>query len=128
MALFSRKTKETKETKPKAAPKTEAKAAAVSTPAMKNTFAHVLMNPRITEKATFASANSIYVFDVATTANKIQIAAAVNALYNVKPRMVRIVNIRPKTVRNARTGKYGMKSGGKKAYVYLPKGTTITIS
>jgi ribosomal protein L23 len=52
----------------------------------------------------------------------------VSALYNVKPRMVHIVNIRPKAVRNARTGKSGMKSGGKKAYVYLAKGETITIS
>lgn len=123
MALFSRNTKATKKA---AAPK-ETKAAA-SVPAMKNTYAHVLMNPRITEKATFASANSVYVFDVATSANKKQIASAIEATYKVKPRQVRIVTIHPKTVRNMRTGKYGVKQGGKKAYVYLAKGTTITIS
>lgn len=123
MALFSRKTKETKE---KATPKKEVSAAAV--PALKGGFEHVLMNPRITEKATFASAHSIYVFDVATSANKKQIASAIESVYKVKPRMVRIVNIRPKTVRNMRTGKSGTKQGGKKAYVYLATGETITIS
>lgn len=95
---------------------------------MKTDHAHVLLNPRITEKATFAASNGVYVFDVAVSANKKQIMSAVNSLYNVKPRQVRIVNIRPKTVRNMRTGKSGMKSGGKKAYVYLAKGETITIS
>ena len=128
MALFSRTTKkDTKKAGPSAqagAPK-EAKAAAA--PAMKSGLEHVLMNPRITEKATFASANSIYVFDVATSANKKQIASAIESVYKVKPRAVRIVNIRAKTVRNMRTGKTGMKSGGKKAYVYLAKGETITI-
>ncbi|OHB19824.1 MAG: 50S ribosomal protein L23 [Parcubacteria group bacterium RIFCSPHIGHO2_01_FULL_56_18] len=95
---------------------------------MKTDHAFVLLNPRITEKATFAASNGVYVFDVAPGANKKQILFAVNALYNVKPRAVRIVNIRSKIVRNARTGKAGMKSGGKKAYVYLAKGETITIS
>lgn len=95
---------------------------------MKTDHAFVLLNPRITEKATFAASHGVYVFDVAVSANKKQIMSAVNALYNVKPRQVRIVTIRPKAVRNARTGKSGMKSGGKKAYVYLAKGETITIS
>ena len=129
MALFSRKTKEVKETKAAAkadAPK-EAKAA-VAIPALKADHAHVLHNPRITEKATFASANSVYVFDVAPSANKKQIMSAMQAVYNVKPSKVHVVTIRPKAVRNARTGKAGMKSGGKKAYVYLAKGETITIS
>lgn len=123
MALFSRTTKETKKAD---APK-DAKSVA-ATPALKNTYAHVLTNPRITEKATFASANSVYVFDVATSTNKKEIASAIEATYKVKPRMVRIVNTPSKMVRNMRTGKYGVKQGGKKAYVYLPKGTTITIS
>lgn len=125
MALFSRKTKETKEAKKVDAPKA---AKASATPSMKTDHAFVLLNPRITEKATFAASHGVYVFDVATSANKKQILSAVNALYNVKPRMVRIVNIRSKIVRNARTGKSGVKSGGKKAYVYLAKGETITIN
>lgn len=129
MALFSRKTKEIKEKKADlptqtGAPK-ETKAAVVS---MKADHAHVLHNPRITEKAGYASANGVYVFDVAVSANKKQIMSAVQAVYNVKATKVHIVNIRAKTVRNMRSGKSGMKSGGKKAYVYLAKGETITIS
>lgn len=134
MALFSRTTKDTKKAG-KAAPastqkpaRTEKEVQTAAVPAMKNTYAHVLSSPRITEKATFASAQGVYVFDVATGANKKEIASAIYAVYKVRPRMVRIVNIRPKTVRNMRTGKSGTKKGGKKAYVYLKQGETITIS
>lgn len=124
MALFSRKTKEAKEVKAKA----PAAAKVASTSGMKEELAHVLQNPRITEKATSATEQGVYVFDVAVSANKKQIMSAINAAYKVKPRAVHIVNIRPKMVRNMRTGKSGMKAGGKKAYVYLKKGETITIS
>lgn len=120
MALFSR----TK--KPK---KIEEKAVALPpAAARKADYAHVLLNARVTEKATFAQNVSAYVFDVATSSNKKEISSAVKALFNVTPRAVRIVNIRSKMVRNMRTGKYGVKQGGKKAYVYLKKGETITIS
>lgn len=120
MALFSR-TKKAKKAEEKAAA-----SPAVST--RKADYAHVLLNARVTEKATFAQGVSAYVFDVATSANKKEIASAVKALFSVTPRAVRIVNIRSKIVRNMRTGKTGVKQGGKKAYVYLKKGETITIS
>ena len=71
---------------------------------------------------------STYVFDVAKDANKKQITAAIFAIYKVKPRKVAIVNIRTKSVRNMRTGQTGMKGGGKKAYVYLKAGETITVT
>ena len=89
---------------------------------------HVLRNPRITEKATDVTAHSVYVFDIDDAANKKLVSAAVRSVYNVTPRKVAIVNIKPKHVRNMRTGKRGMKRGGKKAYVYLKKGETITIA
>ncbi len=120
MALFSRKTK--KET-----PVAEA-AAPVSVAPMKDTHAHVLRAPRITEKASMAMEGSVYVFDIATDANKKQVMAAVKSIYKVTPRKVAIVNLKPKEVRNMRTGKKGQKSGIKKAYVYLQKGETITIA
>ena len=90
--------------------------------------AHILKNPRITEKATFASSASVYVFDVARTATKQQIKAAVERAYKVRPRKVRVVSIPTKVTRNMRTGQSGTKGGGKKAYVYLTKGETITIA
>ena len=70
----------------------------------------------------------VYVFNVASDANKKQVIAAVQKVYNVKPRKVAILTTKPKVVRNMRTGKKGQKSGFKKAYVYLAKGETITIA
>jgi len=125
MALFSRKTTKKAEKASVSAPAAD-KAAKVS--GMKQDLSHVLLSPRITEKATMHSADGVYVFDVATSANKKQIMSAVNATYSVKPRMVRIVNVRAKIVRNMRTGKSGVHQGGKKAYVYLKKGETISLN
>jgi ribosomal protein L23 len=116
MALFSRKKNEVKEEA--AAPVT------VST----RDLSHVLIQPRITEKATMASSMSVYVFDVAASATKREIQSAVERYYKVTPRLVRVVTGPAKSVRNMRTGQRGVKQGGKKAYVYLKKGETITIA
>lgn len=121
MALFSR-------TKKAAATKSETTAVAAPVVAARGDHAFVLRNPRITEKASLAMEGFTYVFDVAPTANKKQIMAAVQQVYKVKPRKIAIVNVKPKSVRHMRTGKYGMKGGLKKAYVYLEKGTTITVA
>ena len=89
--------------------------------------ADVLKNPRITEKATMHSDVGVYTFDVTESATKRDILKAVRVLYSVSPRKVAIVTIPKKWKRNMRTGKKGMQGGGKKAYVYLKKGETITI-
>ena len=70
----------------------------------------------------------VYTFDVAERATKQDIAAAVRQTYKVTPRKVRIVVVPSKTTRSMKTGRTGVKSGGKKAYVYLKSGETITIS
>ena len=124
MALFSRTPKKKEVTKAVAS----AAPVAASVPAMKGDYSHILRSPRITEKASLLMEGSTYVFDVAPNANKKQIAAAVRAVYKVTPRAIRIVNIKSKNVRNMRTGKSGVKGGGKKAYVALQVGETITIA
>ena len=91
-------------------------------------FAHILRRPRITEKATMHTDRSVYLFEVAPDATKHEIARAVYTVYNVTPRMVRVVTIPAKQKRSARTGGMGTKTGGKKAYIYLKKGETITIT
>lgn len=121
MALFSRKTK-------KEEAKVDAPAVVAAPVSIKGDYAGVLHAPRITEKASMAMEGFVYVFDVAPSANKKQIMAAVKSVYKVNPRKVAIVNTKPKSVRNMRTGKTGMKGGFKKAYVYLAKGETITIA
>lgn len=90
-------------------------------------LSHVLKHARITEKATMHSSEGVYTFDIADGATKRDIAQAVQALYKVLPRMIRVVRVPTKMRRNPRTGKIGITRGGKKAYVYLKKGETITI-
>lgn len=131
MALFGRNKKEEKKstaevssvpaTTPKAVKVTSASSSSVAD------YAHVLKSPRITEKATMHQAISVYTFDVAERATKRDVIAAVRALYKVTPRKIAIVTIRPKLRRSMRTGQSGISKGGKKAYVYLKKGETITI-
>jgi large subunit ribosomal protein L23 len=122
MALFSRK----KNTEKKEAPV----ASSSSTPksSIGRDLTHILKHARITEKATMNQADSVFVFDVDTAASKRDIMQAMKALYNVIPRKVAVVNIRRKNVRSARTGRSGVKGGGRKAYVYLKKGETINIA
>jgi large subunit ribosomal protein L23 len=93
-----------------------------------SSVAHVLKNPRITEKASMHQSIGVYTFDVAINATKTQIAEAIRNTYKVSPRKIRIVQIPVKQTRSTRTGKRGIKTGGKKAYVYLTSGETITIA
>ena len=124
MALFGtkKKTEETKSGNSQVVP------VQVNAPVSAASLAHVLKNPRITEKASMHQGSSVYTFDVATSATKTQIAAAIRSVYSVSPRKVRIVQIPSKQTRSTRTGKRGVKTGGKKAYVYLKNGETITIA
>lgn len=121
MALFSNKDT-TKKATPKKAETTEAQSQ------MRVSNAHILQRPRVTEKSTGAALSSVYVFDVATIATKRDIMKAVVALYKVTPTKVAIVTVPTKKVRNSRSGVQGKKGGGKKAYVYLKKGETISIA
>ena len=85
----------------------------------------VLLRPRITEKASdMQIANNVYTFDVMLDANKVEINTAIRAVYGVTPIKTRIVKVPSKKVRTRKGGK-GVKSGGKKVYVYLKKGDSI---
>ena len=86
---------------------------------------NVLVRPHVTEKAAILAEKGTYVFLVARDTNKIEIAKAVHALYNVKPVRVNIVNL-PDTNVFVR-GKKGVKSGVRKALVTLAKGDKIEL-
>lgn len=120
MAIFSKK--ENTEDKKVASPMP------ASEGMLRTGYAHILRHARITEKATAHALVSAYVFDVTPNATKREIIFAIKELYHVTPRKVTVSTIPSKAVRSARTGKTGVKSGGKKAYVYLKKGETITLS
>ena len=79
----------------------------------------IIKNPRITEKASFNAEQNVYTFDVTENANKTEIKKAIFALYKVHPVKVNILRVQDKQVMSK--GKKGVKSGGKKALVYLKK-------
>lgn len=87
---------------------------------------NVLLRPRITEKAAIgADKAGVYVFEVTKSANKKSISASVRDAYGVTPVKVRVTMMPAKQV--FVRGKKGVKSGGKKAYVYLKKGDKIEL-
>lgn len=86
----------------------------------------VLVGPRITEKAALSADKAgVYVFKVLDRATKKSVAASVKNAYKVTPVKVNIARIPAKNV--FVRGKRGVKSGGKKAYVYLKKGDKIEL-
>lgn len=88
--------------------------------------ANVLLGPRITEKAALAADKSnVYVFEVSRNSTKKSISASVRDAYGVTPLKVRVATFPAKKV--IIRGKRGVKSGGKKAYVYLKKGDKIAL-
>jgi large subunit ribosomal protein L23 len=127
MGLFNKKdsakadeTKEVKETlKAEVKAKPAKKADAVST----FSAGEVLRNPRITEKAAYASDKNVYTFDIAPRASKVEVVKAVKEIYKVTPIKVNVSAIPKKRV--FRKNSVGVKGGGKKAYVFLKKGDKI---
>lgn len=87
--------------------------------------------PRATEKAYAASMNNVYVFNVPVSANKQQIAEAVEAQFEVKVTGIKTLVQDGKAVRFSRgknrfPGKTTRKDF-KKAYVTLAKGDSIQV-
>jgi large subunit ribosomal protein L23 len=93
-----------------------------------NTHAsHILLSPRVTEKGATLSAQGAYVFDVAPSANKAQVARAIKETYNVTPRKVTLAAVPAKKTVTRGTNRAGRTAGGKKAYVFLKTGETIEL-
>ncbi|MFA5886473.1 MAG: 50S ribosomal protein L23 [Patescibacteria group bacterium] len=85
----------------------------------------MLISPLITEKATNLSAENKYIFIVSDKANKIEIAKAIEALYQVKPLKVNLINVLGKKVVRGKIK--GQRSSWRKAIITLAKGETIKI-
>ena len=95
---------------------------------MKRHSGHILISPRVTEKAAYLGEVGVYAFNVAKSATKKQIADAVKEIYKVSPRKVTLVAIPRKAVMTRGTNRKGMTAGGKKAYVHLKKGDKIELA
>ncbi len=83
----------------------------------------ILIRPLITEKTTALMETGKYVFMVAPTANKVEIAKAVAEIFKVKVESVNTVNVLGKVKRMGRN--IGKRSDYKKAIVKLAAGETI---
>jgi large subunit ribosomal protein L23 len=86
----------------------------------------VIVSPAITEKSTLVSEYNQVVFNVAKTATKPEIKAAVEALFGVKVTAVNTLLRKGKTRRFR--GFAGKKKDVKKAIVTLAEGQTIDVS
>lgn len=126
MALFSKKTKETKKAPEAAVAPAASSAKKASVTTLKHASA-ILLSPRITEKGAYLGQDGVYVFNVSEKANKREIGEAIHAVFNVWPRKVRVARVPRKQVLTRGTNRQGFTAGGKKAYVYLKKGETIEV-
>lgn len=83
----------------------------------------VLKAPHISEKATIIGDKNQYVFKVEPTATKLEVRKAVEKLFDVKVKGVRVCNIKGKVKRFGRS--LGKRNSLKKAYVTLQDGYEI---
>ena len=84
----------------------------------------VLLGPHVSEKATvLADGQNQFVFKVDTTATKLEIKKAVEALFEVKVEAVRTANMKGKSKFFGRVA--GKRADWKKAYVSLEEGQDI---
>lgn len=119
MAIFSSKTKKEKVIK-------EKEEKSVNVPGLdlrKFSLDKVIINPRVTEKATIKAESNVYTFNVHKSANKDMVKKAIKKLFKVTPEKISVVRIRSKKI--FARGKTGGTKSGKKAYVYLKKGDKI---
>ena len=84
----------------------------------------VIKKPLITEKTTVEKdEKNVIAFVVNRAANKIEIKAAVEQLFNAEVAAVNTVNVAGKTKRTAKG--IGKRSNWKKAYVTLKEGSNV---
>jgi large subunit ribosomal protein L23 len=118
------------EPKEKKAPKAAKAVKAVAPKVVKavgepRSYAGVLLGPRVTEKASLLSEKNVYAFEVSPRAQSEDIKRAIFEMFKVRPVKVAVLTIRRKKVMSR--GRQGMRSGGRKAYVYLKEGDKIEL-
>jgi large subunit ribosomal protein L23 len=91
-------------------------------------LASAIKAPLFSEKAIIGTENGVYVFQVPSDATKTEIKAAVEKYYKVTPRKVRVANLPAKKVSLRTRRGHGTRSRRHKAYVYLKKGDSISLS
>lgn len=85
----------------------------------------IIIRPVITERAFDMQEYNRYTFEVAKTANKVEIARAVEEIFDVKVVKVNTINVTPKVKRVGYNE--GVTRQWKKAIVTLAEGDTIEL-
>src|SRR3990167_1773685 len=119
MAIFSKKVEKIEEQKQE---KT-ADVQAVQSENISLNLPQVLVQPRISEKASALAKLNKYVFVVKKKANKVEVKKAVESKYQVRVVQVNMVNTQGKTKSFGRTP--GRTAAFRKAIVTLKEGDTI---
>jgi len=86
----------------------------------------VLRAPKVSEKTARLAESNQYVFEIAKTATKVDVKAAVEHLFNVKVLAVNVANIKGKS--KSFRFRAGRRSDKRKAYVRLAEGQTLDVT
>ena len=122
MALFSSDKKTTKPKKAKSIVRNWGRGILAADDAR---LANVLKRPWFSEKALIGTENGVYVFEVAQSATKLDVANAIIKAYGVTPAKVHMTNLPAKSVSMRSRRGQGTRARRHKAYVYLKQGDTI---
>jgi large subunit ribosomal protein L23 len=87
----------------------------------------IIIRPIVSEKSYSSYDDNVYTFEVAPSANKIQIKHAVEEIFGVKVVNVNTLTRKGKRKQNRRTGGWGKRSDQKRAIVSLAEGDHIEI-
>src|SRR3989344_1443899 len=120
MAFFSKKKEVKEEAKPE---ETSASSNASSEAVNLTKVPTILVQPRVSEKASRLAGGNKYVFNVLKSTNKIEVKKAVENAYKVKVTQVNIINVKGKQRNFGRIS--GKTSAFKKAIVSLREGDKI---
>ncbi len=88
-------------------------------------MSNIILTPKISEKAIYLAERGIYVFEVPTSTNKIEVAKAVETAFKVKVTDVNMVVVKGKLKRFRQV--LGRQKDLKKAMVKLKAGQSITL-
>lgn len=86
---------------------------------------HLIVRPIVSEKSARLATEGTYVFEVATSANRVEVGQAIFQMYGVRPTKVNILVQRGNQVRSGR--RLGVQKRRKRALVTLPKGKKIDV-
>jgi large subunit ribosomal protein L23 len=87
----------------------------------------IILRPVVSEKSYGLLEHGVYTFVVLPDANKIEIRAAIEEIFNVTVVRVNTLNRKGKRKRNRRQQTFGQRPDTKRAIVTLAEGQTIPI-